>query len=92
LSKSAIKLASTVRQPLSVLDSVPFAVKDNIDAEGYHTRAGTTFLHKQFDHAPVWKPAPRANGHVVVDCVLAAEQAAGAAGWLGVSVHVQFTD
>lgn len=33
--------------PLSVLDGVPFAVKDNMDARGYETRAGTTFLHEE---------------------------------------------
>ena len=31
--------------PLSVLDGVPFAVKDNMDAAGYDTRAGTQWLH-----------------------------------------------
>ena len=31
--------------PLSVLDGVPFAVKDNQDAAEYPTHCGTTFIH-----------------------------------------------
>jgi Asp-tRNA(Asn)/Glu-tRNA(Gln) amidotransferase A subunit family amidase len=33
-------------QPLSVLDGVPYAIKDNQDAEEYPTCCGTTFLHE----------------------------------------------
>ena len=34
-------------RPLSPLDGVPFAAKDNQDTQGYDTHAGTTFLPQQ---------------------------------------------
>lgn len=43
--------ASTLRYasgtPLSVLDGVPFAMKDEADVEGYPTTAGTAFIAKE---------------------------------------------
>lgn len=34
--------------PLSVLDGVPYAVKDSQDAQEYPTCSGTTFMHLQY--------------------------------------------
>ena len=34
-------------EPLSVLDGIPYAVKDSQDAQEYPTCAGTTFMHLQ---------------------------------------------
>lgn len=46
--------ASTARlregRPLSPLDGVPFAAKDNQDSLGYDTHAGTTFLPLRCAH------------------------------------------
>jgi Asp-tRNA(Asn)/Glu-tRNA(Gln) amidotransferase A subunit family amidase len=35
------------QKPLSVLDGVPYAVKDSQDAAEYPTMSGTTFMHRR---------------------------------------------
>ena len=52
-----LSAASTSRwaagKPLSVLDGVPFAVKDAIDALPYPTTAGTAYMAKWWVLGPV---------------------------------------
>jgi hypothetical protein len=56
-----------IGQPLSVLDGVPFAVKDSIDALPYGSSAGTTyvrpclFLTEHFGHNIKLMPGCRAQ-------------------------------